>query len=543
MNPRNRSFLLVFVAAGLTACVGGAGAPSVAVGEAPLDVNRAFGDVRAQVAENGELSYSAALSCANGPRHCRARIATDAVGHPVSPQAGGGALTPADLQAAYGLDVTKNPDATVAIVDAYGYPGLESDLATYRSMYNLPPCTTANGCLKIVNQKGQTSPLPASDGQGCNGWAGETALDVDMVSAACPTCKILVVQSDDDDQACPTSRCRRRRPPCSAPPSSATAGAAPTRTRRDITNLDKYFDLSPHKTGIFVASGDDGWNNAGAGQGMTGPDFPSTSEYVIAVGGTIAQEVDVDDARLDRDRVVRRRQLVQPVDRDADVAAGITTGCSFRAACDVAAVADPAHRGQHGVRRLADAGRRHQRGVAVRRRAFRALRPRPEQGRLRLHQQERRGTTSPPARTAAAATSCATRRRAGTDRPASARRTARRSAPSRRRTPTACAPPDMATPPDMTTPPDMAEPTGNGGRVAAAVAAAPAPAATEAAAAAAVATATTAATAAARSAAAPHQRLAGSGPALRDGGRARVASRPPVASRAPVRTNLYTVGP
>ena len=33
------------------------------------------------------------------------------------------------------------------------------------------------------------------------GWTGETALDVDMASAACPRCKILVVQSDDSSTA------------------------------------------------------------------------------------------------------------------------------------------------------------------------------------------------------------------------------------------------------------------------------------------------------------------------------------------------------
>ncbi|MFG2874742.1 hypothetical protein ACGFYU_06985 [Streptomyces sp. NPDC048337] len=30
------------------------------------------------------------------------------------------------------------------------------------------------------------------------GWALETALDIDMVSAACPSCKILLVEADND---------------------------------------------------------------------------------------------------------------------------------------------------------------------------------------------------------------------------------------------------------------------------------------------------------------------------------------------------------
>jgi hypothetical protein len=72
----------------------------------------------------------------------------------------------------------------------------KSDLAVYRSTYGLPPCTIASGCLTIVNDNGETSPLPAegsdSDAQG---WIGESAFDVDVVSAGCPMCKIVVVEA------------------------------------------------------------------------------------------------------------------------------------------------------------------------------------------------------------------------------------------------------------------------------------------------------------------------------------------------------------
>ena len=101
-----------------------------------------------------------------------------------------GAKTPAQLKDAYKLTGTSSGGRTVAIVDAYGYPNLERDLATYRSYFGLPACTTANGCLTIMDQNGGTS-LPRFN----TGWAGEQALDVDAVSAICPDCKILVVQA------------------------------------------------------------------------------------------------------------------------------------------------------------------------------------------------------------------------------------------------------------------------------------------------------------------------------------------------------------
>ena len=97
-----------------------------------------------------------------------------------------------DIEQAYKLPVNRTPDATVAVVDVYSTPHLAADLAVYRARYHLPPCTTASGCLRIVNQHGQATPLPAADPQG---WGVEETLDVSMVSAACPRCQILVVEA------------------------------------------------------------------------------------------------------------------------------------------------------------------------------------------------------------------------------------------------------------------------------------------------------------------------------------------------------------
>src|SRR5207249_7099731 len=69
----------------------------------------------------------------------------------------------------------------------------ESDLAVYRSQYGLPPCTTANGCFRKVNQNGGTN-YPRTNG----GWAQEISLDLDMVSAICPNCHILLVEASSN---------------------------------------------------------------------------------------------------------------------------------------------------------------------------------------------------------------------------------------------------------------------------------------------------------------------------------------------------------
>ncbi len=104
---------------------------------------------------------------------------------------GSGAYGPSDIQSAYNLpSSTKGKGQTVALIDAFGYPRAESDLAKYRSTFSLPACTQASGCLKIVDQTGQPPTYRAN-----KNWDGEQAVDMAMVSATCPNCNILLVEA------------------------------------------------------------------------------------------------------------------------------------------------------------------------------------------------------------------------------------------------------------------------------------------------------------------------------------------------------------
>ena len=105
---------------------------------------------------------------------------------------------PADLQKAYALTAASaKATGTVAIVDAFNDPSAEADLGVYRKQFGLPVCTTANGCFKKINQNGAASPLPPTD----NGWSEEISLDLDMVSAVCPHCKIILVEATSNSFA------------------------------------------------------------------------------------------------------------------------------------------------------------------------------------------------------------------------------------------------------------------------------------------------------------------------------------------------------
>jgi hypothetical protein len=122
---------------------------------------------------------------------CHAHVVVDDSGE-VLPFVTPSGYTPANLRSAYKVAGTGSSSTLVAIVDAFGYPNAERDLAVYRSQFGLPACTTANGCFKKVNQNGVQGSYPPAN----KGWSQESALDLDMVSAMCPNCSIILVEAN-----------------------------------------------------------------------------------------------------------------------------------------------------------------------------------------------------------------------------------------------------------------------------------------------------------------------------------------------------------
>jgi len=225
-----------------------------------------------QVDELGTIQEQPHIGVCNGGVYsCKARVRAD-VNSRIKPFATPSGLGPADLKSAYKIDTTKGAGKIIAIVDAFNYPNADSDLATYRSQFGLPPCTKANGCLKIVNQNGATSPLPGNAPPN-DDWTVEAALDLDMASAACPLCKLILVEAQDD-QSSGLFVAQNAAASMGANVISNSWGGPSDGT--DAT-LDSQFFAHPG-VAIFVASGDDGVN--------TQPDYPSTSAHVVAVGGT-----------------------------------------------------------------------------------------------------------------------------------------------------------------------------------------------------------------------------------------------------------------
>jgi hypothetical protein len=227
---------------------------------------------------------------------------------------------PTDLQSAYQLpSASRGSGQTVAIVDAYDNPQAEADLAAYRAQYGLPPCTTANGCFAKVNQSGTAAPLPPQD----PGWGLEISLDLDMVSAACPNCHILLVEANSNDlNDLGASVNTAVRSGADAVSNSYAANEFSGEKR-----FEKFYDHDG--VAITVSAGDFGYAAM----------FPAASRFVTAVGGTSLTTADNargwDEAAWQGTGSGCSAYIAKPSwQRDPD--------CPMRMVADVSAVADPA---------------------------------------------------------------------------------------------------------------------------------------------------------------------------------------------------------
>jgi hypothetical protein len=211
-------------------------------------------------------SYVPLCAAGNDWARCHSHIRLDGSGQVYAASTPQG-LSPSELRSAYKLPSAGGSGLTVAIVDALDDPTAEADLAVYRAQYGLPACTSANGCFKKVNQSGSTSSLPKAD----EGWAGEIALDLDMVSAICPDCNILLVEATSASMA-DLGAAVNTAVRLGAVAVSNSYGGSEDST---VTSAETTYFNHP---GVFItaSSGDDGF----------GASYPATSAHVTAVGGT-----------------------------------------------------------------------------------------------------------------------------------------------------------------------------------------------------------------------------------------------------------------
>ncbi|MFF4910461.1 S53 family peptidase [Streptomyces sp. NPDC001260] len=235
---------------------------------------------------------------------------------------------PTNLQSAYGLTsaaASNGSGETIAIVDAYNDPNAESDLATYRSYYGLSACTTANGCFKKVSQTGSTTSLPSSDA----GWSEEISLDLDMASAVCPKCNILLVEATSATMA-NLGKAVNEAVTLGAKYVSNSYGGSESSS--DTSYDSSYFNHPG--VAITVSAGDSGY----------GAEYPAASRYVTSVGGTALKTSSTTRGWTE---TVWKTSSTEGTGSgcssyDTKPSWQTDTGCSKRTISDVSAVADPA---------------------------------------------------------------------------------------------------------------------------------------------------------------------------------------------------------
>ena len=239
----------------------------------------------------------------------------------VSPQVAVSGYGPPTLAAAYKLDQSKGSGHTVAVVDAFDDPHAEADLSQYRAQYGLPACTTANGCFRKVGQSGSSTVLPPPDA----GWAGEISLDLDMVSATCPKCHILLVEATDNN-LWNLGTAVNRAVTLGAKYVSNSYGA--DEDGSEPTSDAAYY----HHPGVAIT--------ASTGDYSFGASYPATGKYVTAVGGTSLTTATNARGWTETAWSGTGSGCSISVGKPS-FQTSITTGCSNRAEADVSAVADP----------------------------------------------------------------------------------------------------------------------------------------------------------------------------------------------------------
>ena len=313
--------LLMSAAVALASCAGNGAVPSAP--NAPAPNLPATGPQSVLPAAAGGKWEHVCGSAGQGEFRCHALVRTDlkpdANPHP-SHIVG---FAPADLQDAYKLTAaasSKGSGQTVAVVDANDDPKAESDMGVYRSQFGLSSCTTANGCFRKVNQSGVQGNYPKATKNG----AQEISVDLDMVSAICPNCHILLVEANSLS-------------------SNDLLAAEDTAASLGPTEISNSFG-SPEGAGVGALASH--FNHPGiaitasSGDNGFGVDFPADLQYVTAVGGTtLARSSSSSRGWIETAWVGAGSGCSAFIAKPSWQS--FLSGCNGRVVADVSAVADP----------------------------------------------------------------------------------------------------------------------------------------------------------------------------------------------------------
>lgn len=197
--------------------------------------------------------------------HTNHRILVDRTGTQFVP----GGKSPVQIRTVYNLPSTGG-SGIIAIVDAYDYPNALRDFNVFSQQFGLPQQSTANGATSSQNTVLQVMYQGGVRPRGNTGWNQEAALDIQWAHALAPNAKIVLVEAQSSSYADLFAAVDLAVSLHPAQISMSWGGNEGS----GQTAYDSHFNLSGPI--FFAATGDQG--------GVTS--YPSTSPYVVAVGGT-----------------------------------------------------------------------------------------------------------------------------------------------------------------------------------------------------------------------------------------------------------------
>jgi len=201
-----------------------------------------------------------------------------------------GTMTPTDILAAYQIPSSSHANGAIVALAELPSTHAFNDVNTYRAAFGIPalpacpmdskgiPTPGGTACFARVGFDSGTGAITAPSTVDCPGWAGEVGLDMDMVSAACPDCSIVLVEGNpalfnlvDANEVAATQ--------IGALAVSNSWGSQEFSGENGLPD-----PLASANILVFAASGDNGWDNEDQGWGT--PSYPASDPHAIAVGGT-----------------------------------------------------------------------------------------------------------------------------------------------------------------------------------------------------------------------------------------------------------------
>jgi subtilase family serine protease len=194
--------------------------------------------------------------------------------------------TPAEIRTAYDIPANYTGAGTsIAIIDAYGSPTIQSDLATFSATFGLP---YDSGTLHVYYPGGKSQTQTAHADP--LGWAGETTLDVEWAHAIAPRATInLVVGTSPNDQVINHAIQFAIDNNLGDVLSMSFGSDEAKLTGKNANNLQATQSTQIFKSGaakgiaMFASSGDGG---AADGYSVPSAGYPASDPNVISVGGT-----------------------------------------------------------------------------------------------------------------------------------------------------------------------------------------------------------------------------------------------------------------